>query len=481
MIRYRSLLHFLSLLIVFLSVGFLVPIVVAFIYRDGSQIALILSFISTLSFGGILWFFTRGEIDLRLREGFAVVSLGWLACAIFGALPFYFSGVANITDSFFESMSGFTTTGASIFTSPSQLPEGILFWRSFTHWVGGMGIIVFSIAIMPLMGTGGISLMKAEMPGPTVDKIKPRIQEAAKSYWKVYVLISAVETILLKIGGMNWFDSLCHTFGTMATGGFSTKDSSIGFYNDQPFIQYVIIFFMIAAGVNFALHYRFLKRDWKVYFQDREMHFFLSVILIVTLILFWQNRELFPTVEMAIRHVLFQVVALLTTTGYGTFDYELWTWLSRILLFLLMFFGGMGGSTGGGLKNIRIMTLLKYGAREVRCLYHPTAVILVRIGKQTIPMKTLQNTVGFFLQFMAVYIAVVIAMAAVGMNFETALSSATACLCNIGPGLGDVGPTENYAWIPDTGKWILSFAMMFGRLEILTVIVLLTKRFWKEN
>ena len=324
-------------------------------------------------------------------------------------------------------------------------------------------------------------MMKAEMPGPTVDKIKPRIQDAAKSYWKVYVLISAAEAILLKIGGMNWFDSLCHTFATMATGGFSTKNESIAFYNDQPFIQYVIIFFMLVAGINFALHYRFLKGNWKTYFKDRELHFFIGVIVLVMLIIVAQNYPLFETIELAFRHVSFQVVALLTTTGFGSYDYELWTWLSRILLFVLMFFGGMGGSTGGGLKNIRIMTLLKYGAREVRRLYHPTAVIPVRIGNQTIPMKTLQNTVGFFLQFMVVYVAVVIAMAAVGMDFETALGSTTACLCNIGPGLGDVGPTENYAWVPDAGKWILSFAMMFGRLEILTVIVLLTKRFWKEN
>jgi trk system potassium uptake protein TrkH len=377
-------------------------------------------------------------------------------------------------------MSGFTTTGATILTNVESMPHGLLFWRSFTHWLGGMGIILLSLAILPLLGVGGMQLYKAEVPGPEHDKLSPKIKDTAKILWVVYIVISLAETILLYFGGMDLFESLCHTFGTMATGGFSTKNASIGHYN-SAFIDYVIVTFMLIAGINFSLHYQAFRGKVSNYWKNPELIFFLTLIAGGTLFI-GADIHLFHeySVSEAIQKSLFQTVSIITTTGYGTDDYELWGTASKVILFIFMFLGGCAGSTGGAMKIIRGLVLLKYGLNEIKRLIHPNAVLPVRIGHRTIPREIVSNIGGFFLIYMLLFIMGVLAMALLGLDFESAFGSVAATIGNIGPGLGSVGPTDNYAHIPVTGKWILSFMMLVGRLEIYPVIVLLTPTFWKK-
>lgn len=435
----------------------------------------------TALIGFIAFKTTRFDQDLRTKEGFAIVTLGWFFFSIFGSLPFLISGyIPSFTNAFFETMSGFTTTGASILTDIEALPHGILFWRSLTHWIGGMGIIVLSIAILPFLGIGGMQLFKAEVPGPVADKLTPRITETAKILWGVYVLFSAVETGLLMLGGMNLFEALCHTFGTMATGGYSTKNASIGAYH-STYIDFVIIIFMIIAGTNFSIHYRFLKGDFKSYFKNQE---FLVFIVIIGLATFLIGIDTFlnhyHSIGKTLQKTLFQVVSILTTTGYGTADYEQWASSSQIILFLMMFIGGCAGSTGGGMKVVRVFVLMKFVFSEIVRLIHPHAVVSVRFGNKVIPREVLTNVMGFFILFVFLFTIGVIVMSAIGLDMVTAFGSVAATLGNIGPGLGGVGPTDNYADIPAIGKWILSFFMLAGRLEIFTVIILFSPSFWKK-
>jgi trk system potassium uptake protein TrkH len=356
----------------------------------------------------------------------------------------------------------------------------MLFWRSLTHWIGGMGIIVLSLAILPFLGVGGMQLFKAEVPGPTADKLTPRITETAKILWGVYVLLSAAETVLLMLGGMNLFDALCHTFGTMATGGYSTRNASVGAFN-SAYIDYVIIFFMLLAGTNFSLHYRFLRRDWRAYFRNQEFLFFLSIVGIATLIIgvdtFFNN---YSNVPETLRRTLFQVVAILTTTGYGTADYEQWSFSSQFILFMMMFFGGCAGSTGGGMKIVRIFVLVKFVYSEVTRLLHPHAVVKVRFGGAVVPREVVTNVLGYFILFVITFVLGVLIMASLGMDMPTSFGAVVAALGNIGPGLGQVGPTDNYAFMPAIGKWVLSLLMLMGRLELFTVIILLSPYFWQK-
>jgi len=475
-----SVIHVLGLLLMFLAGSMLLPIPFSLYYGDSDSIALLqgagLTFLS-----GIILFFVTKFRELRTKNGFAIVTLGWIAFALFGSLPFMFSGhIPSFTNAFFETMSGFTTTGATILTDIESLPHGLLFWRSFTHWIGGMGIIVLSLAILPFLGVGGMQLFKAEVPGPTADRLTPRITETAKILWGVYVLISVVETVLLMFGGMNLFNALCHTFGTMATGGFSTKSGSIGAFN-SAYIDYVIIFFMILAGTNFTLHYRFLKGDFKAYFKSTEFLVFLSIIgfafLFVGLDTFRHHYTAFPK---AVQETLFQVVSIVTTTGYGTADYEKWAFSSQIMLFFLMFVGGCAGSTGGSIKVIRIFVLFKFIYSELIRLIHPHAVVPVRVGKTVIPREALTNILGLFIMFIIIFVVGVLIMSALGLTMDTSLGAVAATLGNIGPGLGNVGPTDHYAHIPAVGKWILSSFMLMGRLEVFTVIILFSPTFWKK-
>lgn len=481
MINYKAISNILFALLIFLSFSMTVPAIIAALYAEGDLTAFIITILSTLLVGFSGYFLTRSTAELHIKDGFLIVTAGWILFAAIGAIPFVMSGfIPSYTDAFFETMSGFTTTGASILTNIERLPHGLLFWRSFTHWLGGMGIILLSLAILPLLGIGGMQLFKAEVPGPTPDKLTPRIKHTAELLWGVYVLITIVEAVLLKVAGMNWFDAFCHTFGTMATGGFSTKNLSVAHYN-SAFIDYIIVIFMIIAGTNFALHYRALRGKPLIYFKDREVMFFLSVIAVATILVgidVWQNthHSIFKTVQYSI----FQVVSIITTTGYGTADYEQWATSSKIILFIVMFMGGCAGSTGGGMKIIRSLILLKFGLNEIKRLIHPQAILPVRVGETVVPREIVTNIGGFFLLYITLFVLGIIVMSFLGLDFETSFGSVAANINNIGPGLGSVGPTENYAHIPVFGKWFLSFLMLVGRLEVFTVLILFTPSFWKK-
>ncbi len=481
MLNYRAIVNILSALLLFLAGALLIPAAVAYIYADASLDAFLYTAGITLLVGGVGFLITRKSQEIRARDGFLVVTFGWILFALLGALPFTISGfIPSYTDAFFETMSGFTTTGASILTNIEGLPHGLLFWRSLTHWLGGMGIILLSLAILPLLGVGGMQLFKAEVPGPTPDKLTPRIKHTAELLWGVYVLISVVEAVLLRLAGMNWFDAICHTFGTMATGGFSTKNTSIGHYNSAP-IDIIIIVFMIIAGTNFALHYRVLRGKLFSYWHDREALVFIGIIAFASLLVgveVYRHSNL--GIGRAVRDSVFQVVSIITTTGYGTADYEKWSTFSQLVLFLLMFVGGSAGSTGGGIKVIRIIILIKFGFNELKRLIHPQAVLPVRIGNMAVPREIVTNISGFFLFYMALTVLGVLVMSALGLDLISAAGSVAATISNIGPGLGAVGPTDNYALIPDAGKWFLSFLMLAGRLELYTVLILFSPAFWKK-
>lgn len=475
----KSVLHILGALLVFVGLSLLFPIAFSLYYHDGDFLALFYSLLITVSVGAALWKFIPGRPELGIREGFAVVSFGWVLLAAFGALPYMFSAVEiSYTDAFFETMSGFTTTGATILTDVEALPHGVLFWRSLTHWLGGMGIIVLSLAILPMLGIGGMQLFKAEVPGPEVDKLKPRIQDTAKILWGVYALFSIVEALLLMFGGMSVFDALCHTFGTMATGGFSTKNAGIGHFQ-SAYVEYVITVFMILAGTNFALHYRTLKGELKSYFKSSEFCFYLGVIIFVTVfitvdLIFYQNVSATTSIQKSV----FQVTSLLTTTGFHSADYESWAISSQLILVVLMFFGGCAGSTGGGIKIVRIYLTVKYGLVQLKKLLHPHAVIPIRMGNRSVPEQAITDVLGFLLLYITIFVLASIFMSLLGLDLTTAVSTVISTLGNIGPGIGAIGPTENYAHIPILGKWVLSFLMLVGRLEIYTVLVVFNRDFW---
>ncbi|MCB0281492.1 MAG: TrkH family potassium uptake protein [Calditrichae bacterium] len=482
MLHTKAISNILSALLLFLALSLIAPAIFAYINNEGDFSAFLTTIGFSFSIGIIVFLLTRNHNEeLRAKDGFIIVTLGWLLFSFIGALPFYLSGfIPSYTDAFFETMSGFSTTGATILTDIEILPHGLLFWRSLTHWLGGMGIILLSLAILPLLGVGGMQLFKAEVPGPSPDKLTPRIKHTAELLWGVYLLLTVVEVILLRFGGMDWFDSVCHSFGTLATGGFSTKNASIGFYN-SAYVDYVITLFMILAGLNFSLHYRALKGKPLIYFKDPESLFFFGIIIVATLAIFfsvWTQTS--ADFALSFRQAFFQVVSIITTTGYGTADYEQWSSMSRMILLILMFFGGCAGSTGGGLKIIRSLILIKFSLNEIKRLIHPQAVLPVRIGKIVVQRDIITNVAGFYLFYVTLFVFGVLFMNVLGLDIETALGGVAATIGNIGPALGDLGPTDNYSFIPDVGKWFMSFLMLVGRLEIYTVLVIFTPIFWKK-
>ncbi|MCP4622130.1 MAG: TrkH family potassium uptake protein, partial [bacterium] len=404
---------------------------------------------------------------------------GWLTAGLFGTLPFLFSGtIPDFTNAYFESVSGFTTTGATILDDIESLPEGILLWRSQTQWLGGMGIIVLSIAILPFLGVGGMQLYKAEIPSPVVDKLKPRISETAKTLWKVYVLLTVLEIILLFIGGMSVFDAVCHGFCTMPTGGFSTKNAGIAYFN-SPYFDAVFVVFMLFAGINFALHYRFIKGDPKSFGKDPECRVFLILVgLLILIITLDIHGQVYDSIIKSFRYAAFQVSSIITTTGFVTADYEQWPALSQYILIICMFLGAMAGSTGGGIKIMRIMLLIKHGYQQIFRIVHPHAVTTVKLGGRPVPQDIISSIWGFFILYIGLFILATLIMASLGLDMLSAFGSVTASIGNIGPGFGIVGPVSNYIAIPDIGKWVLVFCMLVGRLEIYTVIVLLIPEYW---
>ena len=488
--RFKILLNTLGGLLMILGFTMIFPILISYGYGENDLTGFLISFSGCIILGFPIWYFTRHSKTLTNRDGFAIVTFSWIFTAIVGALPFFLSGaIPNITDAFFESMSGVTTTGATILgnvnTLPhlengiESLPHGILFWRSFIQWIGGMGIVVFYIAILPLLGVGGVQLFKAEVPGPVADKIKPRVRETAKFLWIVYVGITLAQILALSVAGMGTFDSICHAFTTMPTGGFSTKNASIGHY-DSSTIHYIIIFFMFLAGVNFSLHFRAINGDFKAYIKDKEFAVYFLVTLIITVLIFiFVSINNLDFTLLNFRESLFTSISIFTTTGYGSADYELWPVAVQAILLILMFVGGMGGSTAGGMKVIRCMLLVKYAALETRRMLHSRALIPVKIGKQLINEDVVRNTLGFFLFFMSAFIISTLLLTSLGLDLESAIGAAASSMGNIGPGLNEFGPSDNYSMLSNPGKWVLTFCMLLGRLEIFTVMVLFSKTFWK--
>jgi len=485
----KTILNILSALLTILGLTMLFPAFVSWLYDESDVIFCLQSAGLAVVIGLPIWFMSRKSRKLRNRDGFIIVTFSWIITALAGALPFYISGaIPNFTDAFFEAMSGVTTTGASILGNQQTLPHlqngieslshGLLFWRSFLQWIGGMGIILFTIAILPLLGVGGVQLFKAEVPGPVTDKLRPRVRETAKLLWIVYLGITVLETLLLGIAGMGWFDAICHAFTTMPTGGFSTKNASIEAYNSGA-IEYIIIIFMIIAGTNFSLHFRALSGNINSHITDKEFKVYFSLIFFVTAIIFLRLALHGEISEENFRASLFQTVSLVTTTGFSSADYELWPYFVQCVLLCLMFVGGMGGSTGGGMKIIRVFVLFKYMALATQRMLHTKAIIPIRIGNRFISEDVISNTLGFFLFYVSIFIFTTVALTLMNVNLESAIGAAASAIGNIGPGLADFGPTDNYALLPDFGKWLLTFCMLLGRLEIFTIIVIFSRVFWK--
>lgn len=422
--------------------------------------------------------------DPGIKESFAIVTLGWIIAAALGALPFVFYGACpSYADAFFETMSGLTTTGATVIGNVESMPNGILFWRSLLHWLGGMGIIVLFIAVLPGQGVGGSRLFKAEVPGPVPERIVPRIKETAKTLWLIYVGFTLVEIVLLCVGGMSLFDSVNHAFATMATGGFSTKTASVGAWT-SPLIHWIITVFMLLAGINFTLYFRvFSSRSLKAFFHDAELKFYLFLIAaatgLVTLNLVMSGN--FRSIIEAFRHSAFQAVSIITTTGFATVDFDTWPSFSKAVLMTLMFVGGCAGSTAGAIKVSRILILLKHGYKEIFQAIYPRAVTLPKINGAPISHNVLDTITAFFFLYILTFISSALVMTGLGLDLVSACSAVAATLGNVGPGLMVVGPTLTYGPIPALGKWVLSACMLLGRLELFTVLVLFVPDFWRKG
>ncbi|MDG1715777.1 potassium transporter TrkG [Lacinutrix sp.] len=495
-LNYKIIFHFFGLLFLFNGGFMLLSAIVSLIYKDGVTLKLFLSGLVTLLIGVSAMVYTRNhKKEMNKREGYIVVSFGWIVMALSGTIPYVFTeAIPSFTDAFFETMSGFTTTGASILNDIEAVPEGVLFWRSLTHWIGGMGIIVLAVAILPLLGIGGMQLFAAEAPGPSADKLHPRITDSAKRLWLIYFGYTAAETILLKAAGMNFFDAINHSMSTLSTGGFSTKNASVAYWNAMPMVQYIIIVFMFLAGTNFVLSYFAFKGKISKVYKDEEFKLYFKFIAIFTIlaaVIIYFNADLslstieHPQVlgvgESAFRHSLFQVLAIITTTGFVTADYTLWTPFLTIFFFGLMFLGGSAGSTSGGIKIVRHLITIKNGFLEFKRTLHPNAILPVRYNKRSVSGDIVFNILGFFILYLLSFIIGSLGFSMMQIDFESAIGLAASSLGNVGPALGDFGPVNNYAALPPIGKWWASFLMLIGRLELFTVLILLTPFFWRNR
>jgi trk system potassium uptake protein TrkH len=453
------------------------------IYYHEAVFPLFISGGSVIAIGLLVWLLFKRQTDveeLTHREGYLIVAFGWLSMAIVGTVPYLVSGaIGNVTDAFFETMSGLTTTGASILNDIEAVPKSILFWRSLTQWIGGMGIIVLTVALLPLIGVGGMQMFVAEAPGISPDKIKPRIRQTAVRLWLIYVSFTVTETVLLMAGGMTFFDALNHGLTTMATGGFSTKNASI--IEQSAYIQYVIMFFMFMAGVNFSLTYFALKFKFKKVWENEEFKAYLTTIImfiaITTAGIYVFTHTGF---EKSFRDAAFQVISIITTTGYVSADYTGWAPLLTVLFFFFMFLGGSAGSTAGGVKIVRHVVLMKNSFLEFKRLLHPSAIIPVRLNGKAVSPNITYHVLAFIMIYITVFVIGAILVGFTGLDLMTTISAVATSLGNIGPGFAGVGPLNNFAAIPQVTKWILSFLMLVGRLELFTILILLTPYFWKR-
>lgn len=469
---------------------------VSYLYSDGVTIQIFIAGILTLVAGAVTMLLTRNHKKImNKREGYIVVTFGWIVMSLSGTLPYMLTeSVPSFTNAFFETMSGYTTTGASILNDIEIIPKGVLFWRSTTHWIGGMGIIVLAIAILPLLGIGGMQLFAAEAPGPSGDKLHPRITDTAKRLWLIYFGYTVAETLLLKLAGMSFFDAINHSMATLSTGGFSTKNASIAYWNNQPLIQYIIIFFMFLAGANFVLGYFAFKGKVQKIINDEEfkLYFkFVAVFTIIAALIIYFKADVsassiaHPMVwgagESAFRHALFQVLTVITTTGFISADYTMWTPFLTVFFFGLMFLGGSAGSTSGGVKVVRHLILIKNGFLEFKRTLHPSAIVPVRYNKKAINRFIVFNVLAFFILYMLSFIIGALVFSMFNIDFMSAIGLSASSLGNIGPALGNFGPVNNYAALPPLAQWWSSFLMLIGRLELFTVLILFTPFFWRNR
>lgn len=455
-------------------------------YNTDDLFSLIISSAITLFAGLFLKLSTRSHKndEVKKRDGYLIVALGWISMTLFGSLPYVISGsIPNYSDAFFETISGLTTTGATILEDIEAMPKGILFWRSMTQWIGGMGIIVLTIAILPLLGVGGMELFASEAPGPTKDKIHPRIKETAKRLWIIYFSLTALQCILLMFAGMDFYDAINHSLTTMSTGGFSTKQASIAHF-DTPIIQYIIIVFMFIAGTNFTLLYFGVKLKFKKFWVNDEFKWYLgavgalTTVIVGALYLDHLNQGSF---EENFRAVLFQVVSIITTTGYATTDFTTWGSFITFIFFLLLFTGASAGSTSGGMKLVRIVLLMKNGFLEFKRRLHPNAIVPVTLNRQSVSPKIIYNLLAFVFFYLFMFVIGSIVMTFLGVDFMEALSAVATSIGNVGPGIGKLGPSHTFYHLPDTAKWVLAFLMLLGRLELFTIAILFTPYFWRRN
>lgn len=466
------------------SASLVPPVLIALFYQDGALFSFANVLIGVLVLGLLLWYPVRNhKRELKIRDGFLIVVMFWTVLGFVGALPFYIEKEVplSLTDAIFESFSGLTTTGATILTGLDNMPHAILWYRQQLQWMGGMGIIVLAVAILPMLGIGGMQLYRAETPGPVKDtKIAPRISQTAKALWYIYVGLTISCAIGYWLAGMSWFDAFTHSFSTVAIGGFSTHDASIGYF-DSPAIESVAVFFMIASGINFALHFTaFRNLNGFSYFRDPEFKAYISLLIIGVLVAtsYLYLHHIYPTLEEAFRYGLFQTVSIATTTGFANSDFALWPAFLPIMFIFMSFIGGSAGSTAGGMKMIRFVLLFKQGMREIKSLLHPNAILPVKLNGKTIPEKVMTAVWGFFSVYVFTFAILMLMIMALGVDQTTAFSAIAAMMNNLGPGLGEVA--SNYQSMSDPVKWILTFAMLLGRLEIFTLLVLFTAAFWRK-
>lgn len=481
--NYFAMARLLGLLIAFIGFTMLLPVFWAVYFDEKEWNELALSSFITISAGGIL--FGLGSLKRQKifrKEAIAIVGLGWLFSAGFGALPFVITGaIPHYVDAFFETMSGFTTTGSTILADIESLPKSVLFWRSFTHWLGGMGIVVLFIAILPVLGTGGRFMYHSEVPGLAPETLTPRIKETAGILWKIYLGFTVAETTFLMLCGMNLYEALCHTFGTLATGGFSTKNASIAHFNSVP-IEVIIIVFMFLAGTNFSLHFKTLRRKTIVYFKDPEWRaysFILATAIIIMTVDLWINK-FYSSPLSALRYASFQVISIMTTTGYTTADFDRWTPAAKTMLIVLMFIGACAGSTGGAIKVIRWLLMFKIARAQLEKIYRPRTVRKLKIGNTPVDSSLQVAVLSFFFIYILIFIMGTFIVSLFNIDLISSASSVAATLNNIGPGLEKVGPIRHYAHFPHPVKAILSLCMVMGRLELFSILVLIMPSFWRS-
>ncbi|MCH1547830.1 MAG: TrkH family potassium uptake protein [Flavobacteriaceae bacterium] len=493
-INFKIVFYFIGILMMFNGSFMFLASILSYAYSDGITDSLIVSGIIVLLIGAFCTIYNRNfEKNLNKREGYVVVIFGWLVMILSGTIPYIMTNtIDGFTNIFFETTSGYTTTGATILDSIESLPKGIIFWRSITHWIGGMGIIVLAIAILPLLGIGGMQLFSAEAPGPSADKLHPRITDTAKRLWLIYLSFTLIETILLTIFGMSFFDAINHSMSNIASGGFSTKDSSLAHWNSQPIIQYVVIIFMILAGTNFILLYYAFKGKFNKIKLDEEFKLYFKFILfftfIVALLVFFNSDflinddiTLISRIEGVIRHSLFQVASIVTTTGFVTADYTAWTPLLLLIFFGLMFIGGSAGSTSGGFKIVRHLLIIKNGFLEFKRILHPNAIVPVRYNSKSIPNEIIYTVLGFFIIYMLSFMVGALGFSIFGLDFQSSLGVSASSLGNVGPSIGNYGPMGTFSHMPTMAKWWSAFLMLIGRLELFTVLIVFTVYFWKKK